>query len=326
MSIYLALALSFLRSRRVVTLASVQLVGVLLVSLRYSFLPLVLFLSFALPVLAFYKLGRLDWKPLLLRLFVGVIACQVLLSGYRHLYGFLADTKPAYLSRDGDFLVSDMAPIIMPGDFPIPAERSRLFQEVKIPLDDLFNRRLHRWVEGGLCQAILDIAKRDEDMANVLARKTALHAMKRDPIGVVMLGLRTYGEFLTRKKIVWGLQLNEGHFGGPSASDIKIIRDWFGVDALDRKYESLTKRWQGISGPWCWLIVLLPWLYLAEMIWHKRQVTGMDWVFLLSALCLLGSAVVPVEIANPRYLMPLPWLSVLILGVMVCRSLPISQK
>jgi hypothetical protein len=219
-----------------------------------------------------------------------------------------------------------MAPIIKPEDFPIPAERTRLFQEIKIPLSDLFNRRLHRWVDGGLCQAILNIAKQDEDLANVLARRTALRAMKRDPIGVARLGLSTYGEFLTHRKVVWGLQLNQGHFVGPTTNDIKMIRDWFGVDATDRKYGSLTKRWQEKSAAWCWLIVLLPWLYLLEMIWHKRQVSGQDWVLLLSAFCLLGSAVVPVEIANPRYLMPLPWLSVLMLGSMVCRSLRVPPE
>jgi len=69
------------------------------------------------------------------------------------------------------------------------------------------------------------------------------------------------------------------------------------------------------------LFVLVPWLYLFEMIWHRRQVSGLDWVVLLSALCILGSAIVPVEIANPRYLIPLPWLAVLMVGVMLSRFL-----
>src|SRR3954447_6819766 len=81
-AIYLALALSFLTSRRVVILVGVQLAGVVLVSLRYSFLPLVLVLSFALPGLAFYKVWRANWKPFLVRLFAAVIACQLLLAGY----------------------------------------------------------------------------------------------------------------------------------------------------------------------------------------------------------------------------------------------------
>jgi len=76
----------------------------------------------------------------------------------------------------------------------------------------------------------------DEDLANLLARRTAIRAMRRDPIGVVRLGLSTYREFLTYKKVVWALELNQGHFVGPTENDVKMIRDWFGVDALDRKY------------------------------------------------------------------------------------------
>jgi hypothetical protein len=321
-AVYLFLSLLFLQSGRIATLIGVQAIGVLLVSLRYSFLPLILLLSIALPLVSFYERRPLHWKGLLIRLAVAVTVCQLSLAGYRHLYGFLAGTKPAYLSRDGEFLVADMAPIIKPIDFPLPGERKRLMGMIRIPLGDPFNRRLHRWVDGGLCQAILKVAGKDEDLANVLARKTALRAMKRDPLGVLRLGLITYGEFLSYKKVEWALQLNQGHFVGPTDNDVKMIRDWFGVNALDRKYDSVTKQWQGMSVPWCWAIVLLPWLYASEMIWHRRRINGSDYVLLLSFVFLLASAILPVEIANPRYLIPLPWLSVLILGVLVCRSAP----
>ncbi len=318
-AIYLWAALSFLRSKRLLTLAAVQILAVLLVSLRYSFLPIVLLLSVALPVLASYKTRRFAWKPFLVRLIVALIASQVLLAGYRHLYGFLAHTEPAYLSRDGYFLVADFAPIITPGDFPIPGERAHLFQKIRVSLSDINNRPLQRWNEGGLCQAILDVARQDEDLANSLARRTALRAMKRDPAGVVSVGLRTYRQFLTYSKLKWALAVSQGHYNGGTPTDISTIRQWFGVDARDRKYHSLTKRWQGIAAPWCWLIVLLPWVYAGEMYWHRRQVSRFDWVLLLAAFCALACAIVPVENPNPRYLVPLPWLSVLILGVIATR-------
>jgi hypothetical protein len=320
-ALYVWAALSFVVSRRITELIVVQILGVICVSLRYSFLPLVLLLSVIVPMLMLYKRPRRNWKPALIRLAVAVLASQALLAGYRHLYGHLAHTKPAYLSRDGDFLAADMAPIVTPRDFPLAAERGRLFQKIKIPLNDIANRRLHRWVEGGLCQAILQIANGDEDLANSLASRTALRAMKRDPVGVLRLGFITYRDFLRRKSMIWGLKLDEGHFVGPTENDIKMIRDWFGVDALDRKYESVTKKWHGVAAPWCSLIVLIPWLYALEMFWHRRAVSACDWILLVSALSLLASAIVPVEIANPRYLVPLPWLAVLILGAMTTRCL-----
>lgn len=320
-ALYVWAAVAFARSERLLTLVAVQILGVICVSLRYSFLPLVLLLSVVLPIVAMYKRPRGTWRPILVRLAVSVLASQALLAGYRHLYGHLGHTKPAYLSRDGEFLVADMAPLVTPQDFPVPAQRSLLFQKVRIPLGDIGNRRLHRWVEGGLCQAMVEIANGDEDLANSLARRTALRAMKRDPAGVLRLGFSTYGDFMRSKSMIWALQLDEGHFVGPTPNDVKMIRDWFGVDALDRKFESVTKRWHGAAAPWCSLIVLIPWLYALEMFWHRRDVSAFDWILLPSALCLLGSAIVPVEIANPRYLVPLPWLAVLIGGVMVTRCL-----
>jgi hypothetical protein len=321
-AIYIWNSASFLRSRRISTLICAQVVGVALVSLRYSFLPTILLFSLALPVLANCPASRANRKVLFVRMACALILSQLLLSGYRHLYGKLAHTEPQYLSRDGDFLVADMAPILKPGDFPITSERLRFAQGIKIPLGDLRNRRLHRWVEGGVCQTILTIAKGDQELANKLARSTALRAMKRDPVGVLRLGLVTYSQFFSPKHLAWALRLNQGHFSGPSSGDIKLIRDWFGVDALDRMYGSLTKRWVGKSGLWCVLVVLLPWLYAFEMLWHREHVTAFDGILLLSALCLLGSAIVPVDVAYPRYLIPLPWLCVLILGVMVSRLYP----
>jgi hypothetical protein len=318
-ALYVWGALSFVTSRRITALIVVQILGVICVSLRYSFLPLVLLLSVILPLLTGYNRPRPDWRPTLIRLAVAVLASQALLAGYRHLYGHLAHTKPAYLSRDGDFLVADMAPLVTAQDFPLAGERNLLFQKIKIPLGDIANRRLHRWVDGGLCQAILQIAKGDEDLANYLARKTALRAMKRDPLGVLRLGFSTYGDFLRSTSMLWALQLDEGHFVGPTQSDVKTIQNWFGVNALDRKFESITKKWHRSAAPWCSLIVLIPWFYALEMFWHRLDVSALDWILLLSALCLLGSAIVPVEIANPRYLVPLPWLAVLILGVMATR-------
>src|SRR3982750_2464090 len=106
-AIYLWAALSFVESGRIPAIIAAQILGVISVSLRYSFLPLFLLLSVALPILSAYKGLRTSWKPFLTRLIVAVVASQILLAGYRHLYGSLAHTKPAYLSRDGDFLLAD---------------------------------------------------------------------------------------------------------------------------------------------------------------------------------------------------------------------------
>lgn len=302
-------SLSYLEKGRISGVILVQLVGVVLVSLRYSFLPLVLVLSVAVPLLSVRSRERA-----ILGLLVAVSLSQGLLLGYRHLYGFLAHQPAAYLSRDGDFLIADVAPLIEPSDFPDPKKRKAFFDKVTIPRRDPDLRRSHRWLPGGLCDSLLQVANGDELVANRLAKKTALTAIKRDPLGVMKLGAFTWGQFYRFEKLKWMLRLDQGQFVQPTPDDVKMLTGWFGIDPRQRTFTSLTKRWEESSALWCSLMVSLPVLYAFELAVHWRQATRYDLLCLLSAWVILATSVIPVEIANPRYLTPLPWLAVLILG------------
>jgi hypothetical protein len=314
-------SLAFLQTHNLSVLIYAQLLGIGLVSLRYSFIPLLILLSIALPILiTFHRPARR--KQFWMSLSVAVICSQLLLLGYRHLYGFLAHTEPSYSSRGGDFLVADMAPLLDSEDFPLTSERARLFQEVKIPLRDIDQRRFQRWNRDGLCSAILRIAGGNEHLANLVAEKTALRAMKRNPFGVLRLALQTYSEFLSYKKMRWALMLDQwgrmldtGQYIPAEDNDVEMIQKWFGINARYPELHSVTKRWESLAAPWCWAIVLLPFGYAIEICIHWRRASTMDIFLLLSSMCMLASAVIPVEIANPRYLVPLPWLSILIIGV-----------
>lgn len=318
-------SLAFLETHRFSLLVGIQLVGIMLVSLRYSFIPLVILLSILLPLLGAVR-ARSKWKQFLIGLSVAVLCSQFLLFGYRHLYGFLAHTEPSYLSRGGDFLAADMAPIITPQDFPIANERAVFFKEVKIPLRDIDQRRFQRWSQDGLCAALLRVAGGDEEVANKLALKTAQRAIKRNPFGVARLAVQTYGEFLSYRKMHWALLLDQwgrmlesGEFVPAEDHDVTMIRSWFGINARYPELNSVTRRWELLAAPWCWVIVLLPLAYIAEIWIHRKQTSTKDIFLVFSALCMLLSALIPVEIANPRYLVPLPWLSVLVLGVIWTR-------
>ncbi len=148
-------------------------------------------------------------------LLTAVLLTQALLFGYRHWYGHLAHEPAEYLSRDGFFLAADMAPIIKPVDFPVAGKRAQVFGSLRFPLSDPDARRVQRWVEGGICQAILHSADNNEDEANRLARKTALRAIKRNPLGLLKLGALTYWEFFRYDQLKWALELNQGQFVDP---------------------------------------------------------------------------------------------------------------
>ncbi len=319
-SLFTFVCFAYLQRKKLWMLMLCQLIGVVLISFRFSFLPLILLLSVALPILAEASRSPIKNRPLLTSLLLSIITSQALLLGYRHLYGFLARAEPAYLSRDGDFLLADMAPLVKPVDFPDPARRVQLFRKVTIPLSGIDRRRLHRWLPGGLCAAILDVTGGNEDAANQVARSTAIHAMRRDPYGVVSLAVQTYKEFFNLHKVQWALKIDQGKFVEPTSNDVAMIQERFGVDASERRFHSLTRRWEASAAPWCWLMLLLPFGYTAELALHWRQASRSDYLLLLMSFTFLLAAIVPVEIANPRYLVPLPWLSVLMFGVICSRA------
>ncbi len=107
-AVFLLAAFSYLKTSTVSTLALVQILGALLITLRLSFLPLVLSMSVVLPVLSrraisFWRSSRrfgINWinglRFILVPLLVSVILSQTLLFAYRHLYGELLNKPPAY--------------------------------------------------------------------------------------------------------------------------------------------------------------------------------------------------------------------------------------
>ena len=147
-AVFMLLCFRYFASPNLQRLLVIQVSGVLLISLRISFLPLIILCSFALPLFlqrerrsAFFTLGELFRsrlkdggsfrRQIALPLLLGFLLSQTLLVGYRHLYGSLIGPPmrghPALFYRQGMFLISDFAPIIQSVDYPIPGQRAEIF-------------------------------------------------------------------------------------------------------------------------------------------------------------------------------------------------------
>jgi hypothetical protein len=110
-AVFLLAAFSYLKTSSVSTLALVQILGALLITLRLRFLPIVLTMSIVLPILSrraisFWRSSRrfgINWinglRFVFAPLLVSIILSQTLLFAYRHLYGELLDKPPAYTYR-----------------------------------------------------------------------------------------------------------------------------------------------------------------------------------------------------------------------------------
>jgi hypothetical protein len=119
-AVFLLAIFSYLKTSSLSLLALIQIIAVLLVSLRLSFLPLAWIASFFVPLasrraISFWrssrqamrrKSGGIKWisgvRFLLVPLFFSILLSQCLLFGYRHLYGELLHKSPAYTYGVGE--------------------------------------------------------------------------------------------------------------------------------------------------------------------------------------------------------------------------------
>jgi hypothetical protein len=110
-ALFLLAAFSYLKTSSLSTLALVQILGALLVTLQLTLLPIALAMSIVLPVLSrraisFWRSWRrfgIKWinglRFIVTPLLVSLLLSQTLLHAYRHLYGALLDKPPAYTYR-----------------------------------------------------------------------------------------------------------------------------------------------------------------------------------------------------------------------------------
>jgi hypothetical protein len=324
---FLLASFSYLKTSSLSQLALIQIVGVVLVSLRLTFLAIVIALAVLLPLLSrralsFWKslrrTGRVNWirglRYVVVPLVFSLAVSQGLLFGYRYLYGDVIGKPPAYLYRDGLFLLADITPIVRPSDYPIASRRDTLFASVKYPLADPRERAQQRWAPGGLCDVLVQDAGGNEDLANTRARQTALHAMWRDPLGVAALAATTYGEYFHYTLLRSELLIEQGRNSTLLPREKEMLQNVFGIDASRRGFESLTKKWESHATLWCWFVIAAPLLYVTYLLIYRKRVGAAHVVCAACAVILMIEAVVPVEHPVTRDLTPLAWLTILMIG------------
>ena len=322
-ALFVLCCFTYLATERLLPLVLVQLCGVLLISLRISFLPIVVVCSFALPLFTKQAIRRL-FVPVAL----GLIISQSLLFGYRHLYGDLIDPPmhghPAYFYREGLFLVSDFAPLLKPVDYPIANQRSDIFRPSRVPLAPPENRDAQRWYPDGICDRIIRECHGDEQVADNLARHTALRALKRDPLAAVRLALETTSLYFYRRYFLETLRVDEGYYRSLDPPEQVAFLQHFGVDfnasfVRLRQSPPLTERWHYALYFWYWFLLLLPFLFVACLLFYRRFTLPAHWLCAFFLFCFFEGAVLTVTRPTARFLTTMAWLAFIVLGA--CHSI-----
>jgi hypothetical protein len=330
----IAIVVAFSRSSRQWLVVPFAAVSVALVSIRVNFLPIVLLFSFLMPfvspagrrALTLIRSSKAHWRSagasLLLTLCLSVGLLQAGFYWYRHLYRSLANAaySPAFLYADGYFLLGDVAPIVTPEDYPVAQDSAWVFSHTTFPLKDPRAREAQRWMAGGICKSIEDVPGQSRVTGNRIAKKTALRAVKRDPIGFLHLSWTTFASYFDvdyLKETIHRDAADGQYTLSLSPADRDVLQRFYDFQKQPSDDLSAVRGWHAALWWWYPLLLVTPFAYVALLIWCWRVSAPVHWLLGLAGLCLWATAVVTVQRPTPRYLTTLAWLCFLLAGISV---------
>jgi hypothetical protein len=267
LALFVLTGLSYINRPRTPRLILLAFLGTCILSLRTFHIPVVLVATVAVVLLGIPHLRDQNagsvWdfgSRVLLHALVAIAATVGFHAAYQQYFSYVTNQPPTYNSGDGFFLIAAWAPVVTPDDFPNEATAERVLNNL-FDLQDRFNRNFHLFGEGGL----VNLLQKDQApgisgylAASEAAKKIALHAARRDPIGLIGLAVETYADYwngkVMRKSIV-GDQ-------GPLKLDQKLI-DYFQAccsEDLSKNHlqDTLAKRWYGGASVWYRVLLLSP--------------------------------------------------------------------
>lgn len=331
MALFLVMALKYLGDPSLKWLAILSFLGVLLVSARIVYLPVVLATAVLLPLVSYFSSTIRQPGLLALALVVSCGSTALFQQGYRHLTGWLAGREPAYHYVTGFFLLAAVAPIVEPGDSPdVRIARAVAAQNRSdLPLFDPDMRARQLWQPGGLVAKLKAIFAAEaappvdrsltglrpmrvwslsEQEADHAAQQLARAAIQRNPLGFLGLGLHNYlGYWRSIPSLRWLLPWESGSQQPPrpvNEIEAKVIASVFDVDVSNQHtLNTPSRRYRILGRSWCVFLLLAP--FLTGLAWWLAPANrpGLVLLFLWNCLLLMATCLGGVEPAY-RYLHP----------------------
>jgi hypothetical protein len=327
-AVMLLVSFLYLKQRRLWQLLTVQIVAVLAISFRISYLPVVQISTFLLPLIAFFpEIRTAFWNrsPVTsrlsnvgsagLHLAISVLLMFLLHQSYQQLNSSLSGRKPDYLYTTGLTLLATWAPALEPTDSSDPRLSELIAKGDQLHLKDVWERNAQLYMPGRL----IDLWKKIEQnrfIQDRVAKQTALHALWHRPLSVLILGAKTFFGF-------WDFrQMHE-----LAKADLQITFSWDAwlSEAAARfhvvpprpehaKTYRLLQRYQLIAQPYYYVVLLSPLLCGCLLFFVRERYC---FLLFLHSWILLGTITLLAMAPSARYLHPLSLLTLLILGVLV---------
>ena len=276
-------SLLYLRDRRIWQLAVVQAFSVVLIGFRMSYLLVVLACTILLPLIAFALAPmravrnqsdsrRLSPLTTGFAHVVASLAIMLLMHGaYKQVYGKLRKRESAYLHDSGAHLVSVWAPALEPSDATDSRFRDLIANGHQFKIDDLTLRNAQHFGEGFLIDRWRKI-ETDRKKSDRIAKETAMNALRRRPLQIVGLAMKTYMGY-------WGIASIESYaredlgYGELTEDQVKVLAEKFRfitVKLLPAQPFSLLQRYFLGGWPYYFIVVVSP-LTCALATWVSRQ-------------------------------------------------------
>lgn len=321
MALFLVVALRYLKDRRLFTLVEVSFMGIVLVGLRFVYLPLVLACAAIIPVLAWFpgRKMRPQSKALAASLLVSLGATVVFHTGYRRLSGWIYEREPAYQYEAGFFLLGAVSPIIKAADIDNPRVAQAFKQtSERFPRDYLYRTR-QLWDPDGLVWTIRR-AYQDDRVANAAADHLARSVIRHHPLDFLKLTWETYCAFwrlYPGLPILLQLDRTASVIGAHDASLISPVFSEYNTHHENN--DSLSRRYLTFAFRWYLFLMLSPYILAVALFAKPPSIRGVTLLFVWT--CMLQFATcIGIQLVTIRYMHPFSFTSLIGLAVL-CESL-----
>ena len=328
----LLLSFYYLQGRRLWQLVGLQLLAVLLLSFRISYLLVVQASTILLPVLAFApslasafrkRVSSSTWtsvaKSLGLHLALSIFLMLCFHLAYKQINSLLTGRPPAYLYSSGLSILATWAPALQPSDSPDPRLARILAQGSEFHLTDIQLRNSQLYSPGFLVQRWKQ-TEPDLTIADEAAKKTALNSLFHRPQGILILGFRTFFGYFDRHRIHRQAKSDLGLAKLPPHL-IVVLSHHFGLTPPRHsvsKSPTVLQRYFLRAQPYYYVVLFSPLLCAGLFFFFRRT-----FVFLLFAhsSIFLGTNSFLAVTASVRYLQPMSFLTILIFACLLQRAI-----
>lgn len=340
-SVYMLLVCEYIRSKKIICLVLLHLIGISVVSLRISFLPLILVNGFIVP---FFIAPAFDVKKnaggekaketcgadlnrfrfLSVKMFVHLVISLVIMicfhQAYRTFHAYLMKSdQPIYQSEGGFFLLADWSPVVKFVDFPVDERSLEIWEKLQFPMGDLRNRPQQRWILGGVVSNIIKEFPHGKE-AEKFARQIAMNALKRDPFGILQLGWAGFRDYWDIEYLKTCMKLDRGGFWGLPITMVTVLKDNFGLQAEELPFKpTVTKFYFDIAWVYPLTLLCLPIIGVFALPFVPLNQAKYSIPFILAVAEVVSVACFLIERPTIRYLHSAGWLFAIVLGVLFYR-------